>query len=307
MGSTRSTYWDTVKAFLIILVVLGHMGTALNHGLLSVIYAFHMPLFVFVSGYFSRKRAISEFSREIKRLIIIYLVFDVLYMGFELISGESLISLTRLLTPSFAMWYILSLIYWRTILQFLPEKVLNRKLICIVISLVCALIAGFVPVSTQMSFQRTFVFLPFFLMGYYVRKSTVVEWIRNRNKILITILFVGLCVVCYMWMQTFYANVSYALGMKDMLMRLLQMSIAVILCAAMLSVVPERMGHITDLGKVTLLIYLLHPPMVKLAKIGCAYIGIPMAPNIPMAILITVLCVIFIYNVRMFKLFKYIS
>lgn len=51
----RSLYWDTIKGLLIILVVFGHCGTAVGNNLLSVIYSFHMPLFILVSGFFSKK------------------------------------------------------------------------------------------------------------------------------------------------------------------------------------------------------------------------------------------------------------
>ena len=47
---TRDPFWDTLKAMLIVLVVLGHTGTAMGGRGLSVIYAFHMPLFIFISG-----------------------------------------------------------------------------------------------------------------------------------------------------------------------------------------------------------------------------------------------------------------
>lgn len=57
LTQSRSPYWDTLKGLLILLVILGHCGTALSDGLLSVIYSFHMPLFVFISGYFSKKTA----------------------------------------------------------------------------------------------------------------------------------------------------------------------------------------------------------------------------------------------------------
>ena len=55
----RNPYWDTLKAMLIVLVVLGHTGTAMGNKWLSVIYAFHMPLFIFISGYFSKKQSLS--------------------------------------------------------------------------------------------------------------------------------------------------------------------------------------------------------------------------------------------------------
>lgn len=50
----RNPYWDTLKGVLIILVVLGHCGTAVGNQVLSVIYSFHMPLFVLTTGFFSR-------------------------------------------------------------------------------------------------------------------------------------------------------------------------------------------------------------------------------------------------------------
>lgn len=55
MEKNRNPYWDTLKGILIVLVVLGHTGTALGEKILSVIYSFHMPLFLFISGYFSKR------------------------------------------------------------------------------------------------------------------------------------------------------------------------------------------------------------------------------------------------------------
>lgn len=306
MNTARSTYWDTVKAILIFLVVLGHTGTALGDRVLSVIYAFHMPLFVFVSGYFSKKKSLLEYWGGVKRLIIIYLVFDILYIGLDVVLGES-ISVNRILTPSFALWYILSLIYWRSLLQILPQRVLDNKWLVMAFSVLLALVAGFIPLGTQMSFQRAFTLLPFFVFGYYAKGSNVVEWLRGQNKLLMVVVFVGLCVVCYLWLPVFYANASYSTGIVDLIMRLLQIVVAIIMCVALLAIIPEKLGWFTEVGKWTLLIYLLHPPIVKLAKMGCSKVGIPMTPNIPIAFIIAVLTILLIYSVRKFKLFKYIS
>jgi fucose 4-O-acetylase-like acetyltransferase len=49
---------DNIKAFLIILVVFGHMLELVNMGgLYRLIYTIHMPVFVFVSGYFAKFNA----------------------------------------------------------------------------------------------------------------------------------------------------------------------------------------------------------------------------------------------------------
>lgn len=58
MGKERLLYWDTLKGFLIILVVFGHCGTAVGDNMLSVVYSFHMPLFILISGFFSKRSEI---------------------------------------------------------------------------------------------------------------------------------------------------------------------------------------------------------------------------------------------------------
>ena len=57
----RDYLFDNYKAFLIILVVVGHFIelTSEDNNLLIamkwIIFSFHMPAFVFISGYFSRE------------------------------------------------------------------------------------------------------------------------------------------------------------------------------------------------------------------------------------------------------------
>lgn len=57
----RNAYWDTVKALLIFLVVTGHciqhftQGDFWTNPVFTGIYIFHMPLFMFISGYFCHK------------------------------------------------------------------------------------------------------------------------------------------------------------------------------------------------------------------------------------------------------------
>lgn len=48
---------DNLKCFLILCVVIGHMlELVYAGGGYRIIYSFHMPAFIFVSGYFARFR-----------------------------------------------------------------------------------------------------------------------------------------------------------------------------------------------------------------------------------------------------------
>lgn len=307
MEKYRSSYWDSVKGLLIFLVVLGHTGTALGEGLLSIIYAFHMPLFILVSGYLTRKRSFCNWikSGRGKRLIIIYLVFDIAYIGFDLISGNT-ITFNRLITPSFGLWYILSLLYWRLFIHFVPEKILNHSVTFVITSIVTCLLVGLIPIGNQMSFQRTFCFFPFFLLGYYMRQSdNILQTIKSWHKVPMLVLFVGLSAINYCYMPVFYANTAYSSICHDMLLRLIQLIIAVFYCISILNLIPEKFGKITELGKCTLLIYLLHPPIIKISKIIFDRIGIEM--GIVGAFATSIVTVIFLYMIRKFRPFCYLA
>ena len=51
---------DSIKGLLIVLVILGHVITTLdnvnriNHAVMGLIYIFHMPLFILISGYLTK-------------------------------------------------------------------------------------------------------------------------------------------------------------------------------------------------------------------------------------------------------------
>lgn len=78
-------YWiDYLKAFAMFLVVLGHSGLDNDSFLKTWIYGFHMPLFMFVSGFFAHKQKSlsSAFMKDIKSLCIPYLFFSLFLIPF---------------------------------------------------------------------------------------------------------------------------------------------------------------------------------------------------------------------------------
>lgn len=109
----RSAYWDNIKGFLIILVVFAHclfdlQSRPLNNFLVDAIYMFHMPAFVFVSGYFSK----SEHSRSLFPMMNLLVAF-ILLNGFFILRGVfSAGGVPSLVAPYFSAWYLLALIIW---------------------------------------------------------------------------------------------------------------------------------------------------------------------------------------------------
>ena len=64
--SNRIALWDNLKFILITLVVGGHFADTLidyskiYSSIFLFIYAFHMPLFIFISGYFHSEKNITK-------------------------------------------------------------------------------------------------------------------------------------------------------------------------------------------------------------------------------------------------------
>lgn len=89
---SRICYMDTCKGLLIFLMVAGHClalyrGDAVCNALYWFIYSFHMPVFIFISGYFSKNtdKPVWKLFRE---LILPMIPFELLYWVIHLGGGE---------------------------------------------------------------------------------------------------------------------------------------------------------------------------------------------------------------------------
>lgn len=135
--------WRTLKDALIISVVVGHfcqlyldrnLGRGITKAIFCFIYSFHMPLFVFISGYFSKnleKRRKTAFEG----LLILYLLAQIVIGSIVLVTDRNLNILKNPLFASYGTWYLIDLYIWRTLM---PELVKIKKL------LVFAILAFFV-------------------------------------------------------------------------------------------------------------------------------------------------------------------
>jgi fucose 4-O-acetylase-like acetyltransferase len=163
----RDSHADAIRGALIILVVLGHFvenfrDRSVQMSLVwTFIYAFHMPLFAFVSGLFARKE-ITERAAEsmVGRIVLPLFVFQLLYVAAAAgVKGE--LEPASLLRPYYALWFLLSLIVWRCLAPVL-SRLPGALFVCVAI----ALAAGFTPeVRYALSLSRTVYFLPFFALG----------------------------------------------------------------------------------------------------------------------------------------------
>lgn len=158
-----------------------------------------MPLFVFISGYFSNIKSVN-YKQGIVRLSETFLVVQIIRTFIE--GGYSFMGW---LTPRMALWYILSLVYWKVFLFITPEKLLLKHKIIFFISLFLSFVMGVVPLTTLLSFQRTFTFLPFFILGFIMRDFDIKK-ILTRVQIYQVALFLLLVFCIYFFIGKSFLN-----------------------------------------------------------------------------------------------------
>ena len=273
MNLKRDAYWDTLKLVLIFLVAFGHFlelnltPNSMGQALYNFIYAFHMPLFVFVSGFFSHIRTRERYLWHIWELLAYYLVFQAIHIGIGYFCYHTPVTLQSLLIPAFSLWYLLSLVCWRVMVYCLPARWLEeKKVLLLVLSVVICLLAGFLPVNKVLSIQKTLTLLPFFTMGYYAREVDVRKWLQKVPAVVAVAVLVGVFLLMYLLLnrpvEPLYFNSGY---LSDSLSHTLQLFVArcfLLLLATAAGISAMRLtpsvGALACYGRYTLYIYLGH-------------------------------------------------
>lgn len=192
LQNNRDVSLDALKMVLICLVIYAHIPLldGFLHGQsiecnafmwhsVKGIYAFHMPLFVLLSGYFTKRKPLKlQFNSSVK-LLRLFVTFHCIDLLLQCCKDGVLPTFHDLIYPSFALWYLLCLFYWRMLVAVLSDRFNRNSLIFA--SLVASLLVGFVPIKGEMGFQRFFSFMPYFFIGHYHGKD-MMEFIRVVSK-----------------------------------------------------------------------------------------------------------------------------
>ena len=169
---------DNIKVLLIFLVVFNHIiafnlvkvDTVVRY-VWYAITIFHMPAFVFISGYLSKKP--QNVLKNFKNLLIPYVLGYTLTWYSQIWLGRS-VDYEILRPTGSVMWYILALFIYR-----LTIEALGKIRFIVPLSILFALWAGTRPeFTTFLSSSRIVVFFPFFVAGY-LWKSEYITAIRK--------------------------------------------------------------------------------------------------------------------------------
>jgi fucose 4-O-acetylase-like acetyltransferase len=274
---SRDSVVDNAKGALIVLVITGHLIEGLMdkseyyRALFSAIYLFHMPMFVFITGMFSKGSfGFRELRSLFSRIAIPFVVFQLLYVGVTSIAAGH--RTTPLLWPYWILWFLVSVMSWKLLL---PIVLRLRGSMAIALLIGIAIGAGYVhAIGRTLSFSRTLMFFPVFLVGHLYGKA-LISWVR-RHRLLGCILFVlleGATGLIYFFSgaphQPLLGHVPYSEISQHLcepgLERALILIAGLVTSVAGFALVPESNRFLTYLGRRTLTIFIMHGFVMLLA------------------------------------------
>lgn len=272
----RDPYFCNIKFILILLVVLGHLMERyiyIDHNmyiLYAFIYMVHMPLFAFVSGYFS-KNSLQRIAQTWK----IGGDFFILHVGWLPISLLLTGEIGNWKCPYWYFWYLLSLFCWKwmgTLLLYLEKRMFSKKsrsfrLFMIMMAIAFGCFSGALSdVGRDFSLSRTLVLFPFYYIGLCCPKEVLTKikklrffWILPAFCMVVIggIWLLDLIPVTFLYHAEGFGafNLSLVLGLQA---RLVCYILAALLGLAILALTPNRQCAFSKFGVDTMLVYMLH-------------------------------------------------
>ena len=297
----RDLRLDGLKFFLIFLVVLGHLQFY-DYGIWIgyYIYSFHMPVFVFLSGFFSSANTKKEKRNAwVKQTLIIFVCAQIAHIILSFILNKP-ITWKVLITPCYTLWYLVCLIYWRLFLWAVNNKC--KDSILLLASFILLILCGFVPINQEFSFQRTFSFFPYFILGFLLKKNGMMNRIE-AIPIQVAILFLIMELIVARFLPLYMPR-TYFHSLNDALIRVSQTILGVALCLSIIRLSRIRYWeYVAKYGKYTLWIYIGHSYLILIIRKLFPYYGITL--NVFEAFLIALfICIFFILLAKNFKRIK---
>lgn len=194
--SNRNLYIDIVKGIAIILVVYGHCieyysteylnGNFFYSDLIhKIIYSFHMPLFMLVSGYLFygsiRKHLwICNFQSRFTKLLLPIFLWNSLYLiirnSIDFIDGKPVLLKEEILSYFTALWFLWALFWCSIIVLFVNRWFRDNIFIYIALLIVMLFIPGIYGINLYVYMY------PYFVVGYMGNKYQITDKLKSWLK-----------------------------------------------------------------------------------------------------------------------------
>ena len=291
----RDMRLDNVRGVLIILVVIGHFllpllssETRLIIGLIYLIYAFHMPCFVMLSGYYSKSIYSNGRFRwgKVVQMLWLYVVYETVVYFTEGLAYGYVGPMPNFLHENGAPWYLLALALWELSIPVFHRFRGKRSSIYVTIAMFIAVsfLKYVIQIDDFLSMDRVITFMPFFYLGYFSSQLQLDKYLisRYRRPVDYAACFFAVFILLGMKTLLFKYNLvvygaDYRRYAQDMeawkwLINLIWYAVALCMSLGLIGIVlNRRMLIITKLGMNTLPIYFIHRPIRDLLEFAGLY------------------------------------
>lgn len=193
--SARFDFIDSLKGFLILTVVLGHCiqwcDTDFdNNYLFRLIYSFHMPLFILISGYLGYKTALPHglLGKRAIQLLIPFFAWGMLSW-----SWTGFVSFDWILKPDIGLWFLWVLLIINILIVIVEKTAESLHIHEIYVMIFCCLILAAIHLLLKISIlglDLVYWYFPFFCIGWGFRKYDVFDKIPVWGWVSVSCLFI---------------------------------------------------------------------------------------------------------------------
>lgn len=276
MGKKRLHNIDFIKGCLILLVIIGHIILGKVEDTLAryVIYSFHMPIFIAVSGFLVNKNSLASLSlsgvvkKYIPRLMIPWGIAVIVYTTITEFSRLTALSNKKLillyvnsfLKPYYHLWYILGFLSYVLLTWFFLKLKLKNWML-LLIALIISIISKYelyhisqaslkVIVETIQYDFRIYNYI-FFILGMLLKEYIIRKGVPKGLKAATILTFIFAIITIYF----FYHNST--IGKRTMYF-LLNIPFAVVLLGLSYQEYFPRCKIIEYIGQNSMAFYLWH-------------------------------------------------
>ena len=273
----RIAYFDNAKGILIIFIILAHVLSLCSKyynysdDFFKFAALFMLQCFFFISAYFQSKSKTPR-KKRILNLLKTYLLWQTIITIYYAFVLQIIDFNLNYLIPRYTLWFLITMIFYNKA-EWILEKVSYK--IMIPISIIIGLVVGFIPIiGSTLSLSRTFVFFPFYVLGYYAKDLNLLSKIKTKQVKTITIILSIIILIVILNYNSILSikilkgkysyfdidNVNIILACEE---RLLFYIVSIIVSIAFLNLVPKKESMLTTLGRNTLYIYLTQGMILK--------------------------------------------